>query len=846
MNLIYSSMTVHNDAGTETEVKVLLALYDETAGKLTTAVDLLNDNGTLKQFTYTGYSFGFAKFAEIPNPLIIITGAIPNDVTSLNINSFYNSVVSRMNGASKVPPEVAQQFIRVLVSKGLSEKVANLAILCCYARLSLTTKDQNFLPNVEVSLIAPEFEQQTKTWINETNRKNTMAAIPNNETKFQESCEDELFIKLPAYEAMFNYLSSEDEDAEQVEVRDLHNFMPARDEVSKPYGSNATTFEDPDSVQKMLDTGGAAYESILKTVVGDPSNNTDELFDNEKRYYDALNTWMGFIAESEDPAHGDRGDLCSLSLEYLHALVETLYIWYWQHNKRVPCKVEIGSGDNADESRYTFKSDDHLGVAPDDLIQFLDRVAADLGREAYAKAVIQLARWGSRKPDAIVFDGYEKCFDLNIGRVKNSAPSLAKFDKVQSNGCDFHFVGVIHDTTNIADPRIGFKQWPMPVGVALCQVFCDKTNGNTIELMSFYSMIDIVKEVILGHISVDGLSYSQSDGWRVAESACDYTMDEVISISKTPDRMQFPIFRGTGLIQIYTDLRIPASSNMDSQFSIMCAKALSSKLLSFIDNNSFDTYATFDALTKNGKPGRKQAVDYMIVRDLLKVYHEVAVRFEAQPISENADIVDLWYKCILDVGYVDEAYFYKGVTKPSEPLPGCKVENFHKCFWNPDTQADAVATAATANVQTTSPQQMNFAQTNMQSVTSVPTSSAPTSASGAADFRSAIIEQPAANCEYASFVNDAGGVVCTCAINPGFHVVNGIKKPYPMFVVLDKQTCDKMDLSQIQTKQPVAKLLVHMCKAFYALSMNKPMNSNLRFINSDAIREMHIYFKRQL
>ena len=97
MNLIYSSMTVHNDAGTEAEVKVLLALYDETAGKLTTAVDLLNDNGTLKQFTYTGYSFGFAKFAEIPNPLIIITGAIPNDVPSLTIHSFYNRVVSRLS-----------------------------------------------------------------------------------------------------------------------------------------------------------------------------------------------------------------------------------------------------------------------------------------------------------------------------------------------------------------------------------------------------------------------------------------------------------------------------------------------------------------------------------------------------------------------------------------------------------------------------------------------------------------------------------------------------------------------------------------------------------------------------
>lgn len=850
MNIIYSNMSVPNDQGEPTDVKVLLALYDESAtretangtvtGKMISAVDFLSNGNLLRQYTYMGYNLKFAKVDGVPNPLILITGSIPAEVNALGIDSVYGSVEPRLNDAGVLPPDISEKFISVLVNQGFTQAIAKLIILCCYAKKQLLTVENTMYPNVDASLIAEPFAAKTRDWINEVTRKNTMAAIPDNETKFQDSCTSELFIRLPAHEAMFNYLATDEDESEQQEVRDLHSFMPVRDEVSVPYSGDPRN-EDPDYVQSMIENPSIATSTILKTIIGQSENNTDTLYDNEQRFYEALNTWMGLIAANEDPTHEDTGELCALSLDYLHTLAETLYIWYWQHNRRVPCKVEIGTGENLDESRYTFKSEDHMGVAPDDLIQFLDRASADLGREAYAKAIIQLARWGSRKPNAIVFDGYDKCFDLNLGRVKAATPSLAKYDKVQSNGHDYKFVGVVIDSTNIADPRIGFKNWPMPVGVAISQVYCDKSTNETLELMFFASMIDAVRGVVTGKLDVDGLSWTAEEGWRVSDSITNYTMDEVLALSKMPDQMAFPIVRGQGLIQIYSDLRIPTSSNTDTHFSIMCSKVLSSKLLSFIDSNMFDTYAAFDALTKNGKPGRKQAADYMIVRDLLKVYHEAAVMYSTSAPADNSGLMQLWHQAILESGYVDEAYFYKGVSRPSEPLPGCKIENFNHCFWHSED-----SDAATQSMQV--PQQMPLGnQSTAQSAQpvtpvqqNVPTS---TVTDSSLDLRSTIIEQPVPDCSYMSFVNASGKAVCVCAINPRFKTVNGVKRPNPTFVVLDSQTVSQLNLTQVRETQPITKLLTHMCKVFFTMAKNKPSNSNLRFNSTEAIGELHAYFK---
>lgn len=842
MVLLYYMMDAKNDANADESLRLLLALFDEESNEFTSVSDVLADSTKFDGLVYKGFDVKYVKLSDYPNPFITLGNETPADVSTTKINSVYSSVIKQLNGAKRLSPEIEAKFCSLLVGQGVSDRMAKLVILCCYALNEMLSKDLNIIPTFGSDKIAPAFAQQTQSWLNEMNRRNTMANIKDNETKFQPSCTSELFIKLPSYEAMVAYLSSDEDESEQQEIKDMNTFMPARAEVSDPYGINTFKYEDPESVETMLREydrePSKVSEIALKEIMGNPDCNTDEIFDNEKRFYDSLNEWLGIISTEYDGQ--DNGELCAISLEYMRALASTLYIWYWQHNPRVPCNIDVQSGQDVDESKYSFRTDTHLGSAPEDLIAFLDRVAADLGREAYVKAIIQLARWGSRKQTEIVFDGYDKCFDLGTGAVLDALPSLSSYDKVMSNGCEYKLTQLIESTTDIADQRIGFRRWPMPIGVTLQQTYQDKSSGNVLKLDTYFSMIDLVREIVLGHITVDGISYN-GETWEVADVTDTITSDAVNNSIKMPDKLQFPIFRGTGLIQIYSDLHIANPSNTDTHFSIMGSKLMSSRLLSFIDDNTFDTYSKFDELTALGKPNRKQATDYMIVRDLLKVFHAAATMYTDG--MSNSELISTWHKAILESGYVDEAYFYKGVTKPSEPLPGCKVENFNKCFWHKGDEN--VSSTGAPVIDYNVPESASVEPQKMPIGTTVQENSTPhVSVKPEADFVSAVLMQPAANCRYCGFVDKSGNVPCVAAINPRTKLGrNGEKRPDPIFVILDERTRSTLDESQITNSQPLERLLTHMCKAFFTMAKNQPVDSNLRFCSSDAIKELHAYFR---
>lgn len=838
MQLIYLTHTLKNDAGVDTPVRVFISLYDEVTGNLTSVNDLLFDQSKLSNLVYSGFKFNYLKTNDLVNPLFVVGEELPASVNALRIDSIYALINSALNGAAQLPAEMAERVTSVITKQTGSEKTAKLIVICCYAFNRLLRQDLNVIGNFSAINIAPGFERQTQDWLNEINRKNTMASIPDNETKFQPTCTSELFIKLPAYDAMFNYLSKEEDDTEQQVLRDLHGFMPTRAEVSDPYGSNAAQYEDPDRVESMMNDSSQVYQNILKEIIGSDGNNTAEIHENEKRYYDSLCEWMGIIATDSDGQ--DTGDLCAISLEYLHTLVETLYIWYWQHNKRVPCNVIVShtSSDSDglvyDESKYEFKTEDHNGVATEDLIQFLDRVSADLGREVYAKAIVQLARWGNRKPTKIVFDGYDKCFNLNIGIPESAMPTLSSYTPIKTNGCDYGFSGFVIDTSTISDPHIGFKQWPMPVGIAVTQTFQSKDDGEQIVVESYYSMIDAIKEIVQGNITIDGVSYSSGAGWTFTATKCnEVTINQVIGASKRPDNLQFPIFRGTGLIQIYSDLRINSPEIPDSHFSIMDTQLKTSKILSLIDESTFDDYAGLDALTKDGKLFRKQVTNRMILRDLLKVYHFVATNWNAD--SDAATVFTAWHNAILETGYVDEAYFYKGVTKQSVPLPGCKVENFSKCFWHTGDAYRETVAATTSNVAqsaTDTPKRMTFTDDGGNKAM--------------ADFNSAIIMQPAPNCGYCKFVTESGETICVCAVNHRTKKdAAGNEKPDPVFIILDSNTVTASNIPSGIRTYSESRLGAYVMKAFFTMARNMPVTSNLRFINIAAIKEMYNYYKQK-
>ena len=344
-------------------------------------------------------------------------------------------------------------------------------------------------------------------------------------------------------------------------------------------------------------------------------------------------------------------------------------------------------------------------------------------------------------------------------------------------------------------------------------------------------MIDTIREIVEGRLTVDGISYSTDGGWRCyAEKIGNVTINQVISASKRSDNLQFPIFRGTGLIQIYSDLRINSPEIPDSHFSIMDTQLKTSKILTLIDESTFDDYAGLDALTKDGKLFRKQVTTRMILRDLLKVYHFVAESWDKD--ADASAVFTAWHNAILETGYVDEAYFYKGVTKQSVPLPGCKVENFSKCFWHNGECYGSSAAPAVSSRTSPEPHRITMANSGGDKAMT--------------DFSSAIIMQPAPNCGYCRFVTDSGNVICTCAVN---HRVKkdsaGNEKPDPVFIILDSNTVNTSNIPNGIRTYSESRLGAYVMKAFFTMARNMPVTSNLRFINIDAIKEMYNYYKQK-
>ena len=261
MILLDSMITTTNDSGESSQVKMFLALYDNSGAAgtdkgLLTIDRLIASEETSKGLMYEGYNLQFAKLKEFPNPMFLLAGNLPANVTEINIDPVFSVVQQQLNGSKTLSDGIKSQLIALLVKRGLTEQIANLVILCCYAKTDFTTIDHNLNVQYDVNHIAPEFLNMTKEWMNECIRRNTMAAIPHNETEFQATCTDELFIYLPMYEAMMDYLApnddSEDTD-EHASLKDLHTFMPRKSEVSDPYGSKAASYEDPATVSKMIE-----------------------------------------------------------------------------------------------------------------------------------------------------------------------------------------------------------------------------------------------------------------------------------------------------------------------------------------------------------------------------------------------------------------------------------------------------------------------------------------------------------------------------------------------------------------------------------------------------------------
>ena len=172
----------------------------------------------------------------------------------------------------------------------------------------------------------------------------------------------------------------------------------------------------------------ADNKAILHDIEGDRSHNRMEPYENEEEYFNALDKWVQFnMREQYGTTNGNVID--TVSQLYLQELIARLYMLHWRHCPDVPDEIDDSIGDDSAEAfgRYIFKDKENRTNAVIILNDYLKEAAAELGYKVYLYAVIQIARWGARKPTAIVFDDYADEFDLGLGMVNKKLGDISKY-----------------------------------------------------------------------------------------------------------------------------------------------------------------------------------------------------------------------------------------------------------------------------------------------------------------------------------------------------------------------------------------------------------------------------------
>lgn len=259
-----------------------------------------------------------------------------------------------------------------------------------------------------------------------------------NETLRQETCTDKLFIELPSYYELI----SEDESA-------VFNKLPVKDQI-------CTLYTDARMYTLQYESACRDNKQKLLEVIGDSKNNTLEIFDNEKEFYDAVINWVNTNMQNADTKVIDAD-----TQHYLYLLIYQMYILNWGHNKRVPLRMlpETSSRneDNLDSdgaSRFIMRGECTPGDnACMSLREFITDNVAAYGHEILVKILIQLCRWGDRKPSCLVVgtdkdDLSDKVFDLNEGEIR--IQRQVKGELVEKDPDKFLCIGTIYSKPDFA------------------------------------------------------------------------------------------------------------------------------------------------------------------------------------------------------------------------------------------------------------------------------------------------------------------------------------------------------------------------------------------------------------
>lgn len=390
----------------------------------------------------------------------------------------------------------------------------------------------------------------------------------------QKSCKDVFFFTLP----MLHHLQAKDVE--------YARFVPDIEQVCHPY---LVSQDNEEVVIERINftpeyRRNKPVNFPMPEVEGADKNNTFEIYENEQKFFQFLQMWMQKITieakgmqefDCKNPHHV----LVMIAEQYLECLLRHLYSWHWRHIRYVPDYTltyeeitkkldlkRISEDMVVPECWYYYKEDnpmisvkdalaENISLNPEDavvtnftsnLVNYVRSAAAEVGSIAYAEAIIQLGRWGERKPTKILIDGYSKSFVLATGtsqveiRDKGSYVSALGSKKyvavyASSFKSDFHDVDFYKDkglvrARHFTVPSVVYLQEPFvakesedkkftvdyAMGILdfICRLYSDDNPFSNVEVDSEGTIVvidsfDVSKEYSVERL-VDNLSNAKS------------------------------------------------------------------------------------------------------------------------------------------------------------------------------------------------------------------------------------------------------------------------------------------------------------------------------------------------
>ena len=606
-----------------------------------------------------------------------------------------------------------------------------------------------------------------------------------NVTKYQADPTDDFFIEIPLASA----------------VQSCDNpltLIPDRNMVFKPYAN-------PAYATKRYKELGTISNGDLAKIEGQATNNTFEIYENEKKFHSALNEWIDYNINSAFPS-GDGSILDNTSLAFLEALISELYCWNWSHVATVPDEISVlRNQENPEDIEYEYEfthTDNVRFNSVTLLLTYINEVyITTKDPHVYTDAIIQLARWGSRKPTEIIFRGYETKFVLGEGMCASHVDLSTYSLKIFEDGADNDFEGFIEDDLVYRDTTInGSKSWSTPLGFVTSRVYEPADGISPVQIRyDIHSFIEAIPLIKSGKLKIHGISFN--DGvWNVDTcSDVPYKVSEIARVlTDTKLKNDFSVHRCQETEDKCISLQIPASGIITNEVTSFFEVASYTNLREIVDSFNVTDIASFRTFIMKYKCSASATMSIFVLTKLIHLLEYL----EKDCADSSISVFERW----------DTAMN----AKPSEQ----SIKNV--------TSFTAEEKAITVNESQVTVPSNNSVQKPVQSVTQTATQP-----QGVSSW----IQQIPSNATIYPVVDDKGTVVCYSALSTKY--LPKLSKPFKLYLLLSKPGDRPVDEAH---HIPINKIVANIMHTLY---LEKVEGSSLRQVylgDGEVLKTLRDYF----